>query len=80
MVKLHYGTSFGVNSKKDLIEFLGLLREDFAKNKENWENWTVDAYLESMQAWLTDTSDKPGTENLTWEFVASILIAPRSYE
>ena len=38
MVKLHEGTSFGVNTKEDLMEFLEKLREDFIKNKEDgWE-------------------------------------------
>ncbi|MCM3735646.1 hypothetical protein M3215_07390 [Bacillus cytotoxicus] len=45
---------------------------------EEWENTTLEAYLESIEAWMTDTnmlSDKPN-----WKKFAQILLSGRFYE
>lgn len=75
-----------VKDRKDLIEFMGLLRKDFANNKDNWENADLDSFLEAMEAWTTDMDgyyinkgevmpDKP-----TWQMIADILYAATIYE
>lgn len=46
-----------IETANDLIGFLHALKEDFASNRDSWENTTIESFLESMGAWLTDVSD-----------------------
>lgn len=39
-----------VKTKKDFVTFLKDLGQDFIKNHDDWENWTIDQYLESISA------------------------------
>ncbi|EOO26055.1 hypothetical protein ICM_00361 [Bacillus cereus BAG1X2-3] len=40
-----------VDSKEKLLEFLFHLQKDFKENQDEWENITLEDYLESMEAW-----------------------------
>lgn len=72
-----------IASRQDLASFVRALLEDLKKNPDDWENLTIERYLESMAAWIIDadayfrdqSSPKP-----TWETVGAILIAPKFYE
>ncbi|MEH7356994.1 hypothetical protein V7150_26180 [Neobacillus drentensis] len=67
-----------VKTKEDLISFINELRIDLKNNEEKWENITLEAYFESLEAWMTDTnliSDKP-----SWKDFANILLSGRFYE
>ncbi|WP_034300830.1 DUF7660 family protein [Bacillus cihuensis] len=67
-----------VRTKDDLISFINLLRTDLKTNEEEWENTTLEAYLESIEAWMTNAnklSDKPN-----WKDFAQILVSGRFYE
>lgn len=63
-----------VDSQKDFVKFIKLLLLDFKKNQDEWENRTVDSYLEGILAWIDDMDGyfennnikKP--ENISWNF------------
>ncbi|MNW02728.1 hypothetical protein D3C71_1985600 [compost metagenome] len=67
-----------VKSKEDLIYFLSQLRNDLNQNNRDWENQTLESYLEAMEAWLTDYSNIPSQP--TWKTFADILYASKIYE
>ena len=67
-----------VKTKNDFIKFVESLRSDLDTNEKEWENITLEAYLEAMEAWMTDTdklSDSP-----SWKDFAVILLSGRFYE
>lgn len=75
-----------ITNKEDFIEFVNLLITDLAKNPDEWENKTLDSYLEAIGRW---TEDMEGyylnhhlsiPENVDWKVVATILIAAKIYE
>jgi hypothetical protein len=63
--------------RSDILRKLDELREDLKAHPDEWENPTLDDYLEGMRAWLADSS---GNEEPSWELFARILDAGRSYE
>ncbi|WP_218147084.1 hypothetical protein [Paenibacillus sp. CF384] len=80
MMQLHE-----VSSKADLLRFLAALRKDLVTNKENWENPTLDMYLEAMQSWIqvmdgyySDTYQTIPEQ--TWKILADILYAAKIHE
>ncbi|EEL50767.1 MULTISPECIES: DUF7660 family protein [Bacillus cereus group] len=67
-----------VRTKEDLIAFIKSLKVDLDKNKDEWENLSLEMYLDAIEAWMTDTntlSDKPN-----WNSFAQILLSGRFYE
>lgn len=75
-----------IESKEDLVKFISLLRVDFQNNKAEWENITLEDYLEAMEAWITDmdgyyeTTDQPIPKHTSWKVIADILYASSMYE
>jgi hypothetical protein len=75
-----------VETRDGLAEFIGDLLRDLSQRPENWENPTLDRYLEALSAWV---SDMPGwfegqgmsepTEP-SWTLVAQMLLAASIYE
>ena len=43
-----------IETRGELVEFILALREDFRTNPDEWENPTLDRYLEAFAGWLTD--------------------------
>jgi len=79
-------TPESVNSKSDFVQFVEGLRADLAKNPDEWENPTLDRFLDAIAAW-TATSDnyyrntaRPVPDNVSWRFFAEVLAAARIYE
>ncbi len=75
-----------VKTKQELIVFIKSLRDDFKNNKDDWQNWTLESYLEAVEAWLNDSDGLPMNtgqkiEELSkWELVATILYVGKIYE
>jgi hypothetical protein len=70
-----------------LVEFLKALSADFKTNQSEWENWTIDHYLESIAAWIEATNGivmieryPTGKINSCWESLAYALYAGKGYE
>ncbi|MFC4860096.1 DUF7660 family protein [Pseudomonas sp. MAHUQ-62] len=75
-----------IDTKEDLAEFLSGLREDLIKNSGDWENKTLERYLDAMESWVrvidfysANTGD---VDVLTpsWRTFAKILSAAKIYE
>ena len=67
-----------VKTKNDFIKFINSLSTDLYTNKEEWENLTLEDFLEAIESWMTDTdklSDSP-----SWKDFAVILLSGRFYE
>ncbi|MFI5965125.1 hypothetical protein ACIA8J_23520 [Streptomyces asoensis] len=41
-----------VTSRENLVAFIAHLRDDFAERGEQWENPTLDCFLEALAAWI----------------------------
>jgi hypothetical protein len=81
-----YQQAHEVNSREDLVRFIHALLHDLEDNPDDWENPTLDRYLEAMAAWVHDmhgyyrNRGERMPEVLTWRHVADILMAARIYE
>lgn len=75
-----------IRTKEDLLKFLSALRKDLVINKENWENPTLESYLEAMEAWVEGmesyyvNTNQSIPEQPTWRVLADILYASKIYE
>ncbi|MEH7356242.1 hypothetical protein V7150_22260 [Neobacillus drentensis] len=75
-----------VNSREDLIEFINHLRMDLQTNKDEWENITLEDFLEAMEAWVNDmegyysNSNQSVPKQPSWKTIADILYASSMYE
>jgi hypothetical protein len=75
-----------VKSKEDLADFVSFLREDLHTHPEEWENASLDCFLEAMAAWIPamdqvyKNKGKAPIDNPTWSTLAEILVAASQYE
>jgi hypothetical protein len=72
-----------VSSRESLVTFV----RDLAKSdKSQWENDSLDRYLEALSAWLTDIEGwtgnrgEPTPTQPSWQLVAHMLHAATLYE
>ena len=79
--------SRSVQSRQDFVRLLSDLRRNFEQGKSEWENDTLGAYLEAMEAWAADMDGgyahhrrtSPDNES-PWQVAADVLMAGRIYE
>jgi hypothetical protein len=45
-----------VKTKKDLINFINLLKQDYLDNQKEWENTSIATFLDAMEAWASATN------------------------
>jgi hypothetical protein len=75
-----------IETREDLARFIAALKDDFVANRDEWENWDLGAYLESMAAWMTDMDryrrhvGQPFSSEPSWKAFAEILYAGKIYE
>lgn len=76
-----------VMSPKDLSGFIGKMLIDYQTNKDNWENITLERFLEAMAAWVDEMDGyyenvgEPFDENQpSWSNFSDILSAATMYE
>ena len=67
-----------VKTKKDLINFINLLKQDYLDNQQEWENTSIDTFLDAMEAWASATNLL--LEEPKWSEFAKILYAGSRYE
>ncbi|MFE7395095.1 hypothetical protein [Streptomyces sp. NPDC057582] len=75
-----------IPNREALAAFLARLREDHAQHGAEWENQTLDRFLEALGAWIADAQgsytylkqDLPPEGD--WTFFARTLSAARIYE
>jgi hypothetical protein len=68
-----------------MVMFLDALSNDAVERAAEWENRHVFDMLESMAAWLRDTTDHeayphPELRPEHWRLVANLLLAGKHYE
>jgi len=66
-----------ISTREELIRFVANLRADLADDPSEWENTTLDAYLDGLGGYLTDA--KVETEPV-WRTLAKALYAASRYE
>lgn len=76
-----------VRTSADLASFVSQLRLDLSQNPDEWENPTLERFLDSLAAWLEDIDLRTfynmpdlAAEHVEWRFVADMLYAARIYE
>jgi hypothetical protein len=74
-----------VESREDLVTFVRELLHDFETKRDEWENVTLEDYLESVAAWVEDADpifieEGIPTNPPSWKTFAHILYAAKIYE
>jgi hypothetical protein len=75
-----------IRSREDLASFVGALRKDLETNRDDWENPTLEDFLEAMEAWIGSmdrfyaNKGQQVPQSPTWEMFAHILHASKIYE
>jgi hypothetical protein len=75
-----------VKTKEDFINFLGKLAADKKNNSVEWENKTIENYLESIQSWIEDmegyyeNNNIEVPKNIDWNFFATVFYVGKIYE
>ena len=74
-------------TKQEFIHFIENLKTDFIENKEQWENKTIEDYLEAMSRYVEDidgyyenTNQDIDLEKIDWKVFADILKGSSIYE
>ncbi|AJT70195.1 hypothetical protein T261_8603 [Streptomyces lydicus] len=75
-----------VRSREELVVFLSELHQEFRRHGDQWENHTLDQFLEALAAWVHDApgayrnfgEELPADGN--WGFFARALQAATIYE
>jgi hypothetical protein len=84
-VELHERIA-AINSQEALADFVEALRSDLSVNRDQWENSTLDRYLEAMGAWIRGmdgyykNTGQPPVKVPSWRTLADILYAAKIYE
>ncbi len=81
------GLRRSITSNEQFLQLLALLRKDLAKNKKDWENQTLEGYLEALgafcgclESYYRGRGVNVDLENPGWRVFADILLAARVYE
>ena len=76
-----------VVDRQTFIQFLSLLHEDYLSNQTDWENMTLESFLEAMVAYAKDiqgyydnTKQLTDANIPTWKVFADILKGAKIYE
>jgi len=80
-----------IKNKESFILFMEKLIVDLEKNPSDWENPTIDRYLDALSAWLYGKDriveyagrqfvEKKTPIEVTWNFLGLILSAAQIYE
>lgn len=74
-------------TKKEFIQFIDNLKTDYIENKKQWENKTIEDYLEAVSRYTEDidgyyknTNPEIDLEKVDWQIFADILKGSSIYE
>lgn len=68
-----------MKTREDAVKTLEILIEDFRNHPDDWENSTLERYLEAMAAWLNSARLRE-VEAPSWELFCEALEAAKIYE
>ena len=74
-----------ISTKEDFVAFLRLLRKDFHQEKDEWENQTLEQFLEGLYGFSGDMDGYYSGKDIdvqkpSWRLFAEVLLASRVYE
>jgi hypothetical protein len=75
-----------VKSKEDFIRFVEALIKDLNDNPDDWENKTLETYLDALASWTESMENyyintgQPVPKRINWKVFADILMAATMYE
>lgn len=75
-----------VASRDDFVAFVDALRHDLTAHPEEWQNSTLNDFLESLAAWLQDmdgyyqNKQLPILSSPSWKNLAEMMLAAKYYE
>jgi len=75
-----------VSSKHEFTRFLDLLIKDYTNNSDEWENKSIEDFLQGIKSWVEDMEGYYINNNLSipkdvdWKFFASVLYSGKMYE
>ncbi len=74
-----------VHSRNDFIAFVHQLRQELLQSPEQWENVSLERYLEAIAAWVEDAEGYAGDQEeqipgSSWRWFSLILLAASTYE
>lgn len=75
-----------LRTREEFADFVDRLRQDLLTRPEDWENPTLDRFLEAMASWVSASPGyfrnigQPYPEDIDWSFFAGVLLAARIYE
>lgn len=76
----------GIKTREEFADFICGLKGDLELNQDEWENPTLERFLEAMEAWVrairfyAENSGDEGALNPSWQTFAKILLASKAYE
>jgi hypothetical protein len=75
-----------VHSREELVAFVHDLHQDYLRRGHDWENQTLDRFLEALAAWMASSDGwyqnfgKELPAGGDWTFIARALSAATVYE
>ncbi len=75
-----------IQTREDFLHFLHALLEDLRSHPEQWENLTLEGYLQAMAAWGADAEGYyagqgiPLSPQASWKTLGEMLLAAKIYE
>jgi hypothetical protein len=66
-----------VSDHETFLEFVRALIEDYKNNELEWENGSIDAFLEAAVSWSADSRK---VADLSWKTLAEFLYVGKIYE
>jgi hypothetical protein len=80
-------TKFNVTDRNSFVVFLGLLRKDFIENPQDWENKSLEDFLEALSAYTEDIQGYYDNMKMNidanqpnWKTFADIFMGAKIYE
>lgn len=79
--------NFDVTNRQSFIKFIELLRQDFLDNPNEWENKTIDDFLDAISSYSEDIQGyydnmklNINADDANWSTFADILKGAKIYE
>jgi len=75
-----------IQSKDDLVSFILILIKFLKEYPEDWENITLESYLDALAAWINDMDGyfhnigEPVPQQPDWELIGRSLMNASNYE
>jgi hypothetical protein len=75
-----------IHTREELVAFIRDLHQDYLRRGQNWENPTLDRFLEALASWVEDSNGwyrnfgKEIPAGGDWTFIARALSAATVYE